>query len=94
MKKIILLGYMGCGKSTIAKLLAISSSISDLDLDEIIEWCRNNDDKCKEIAKNAFKFYNKYLTKEGIEAIEQQGTWVTDEEDDFATPMILCSRLF
>ena len=42
MKKIILLGYMGCGKSTIAKLLAISSSISDLDLDEIIEKQENS----------------------------------------------------
>jgi shikimate kinase len=37
MKKIILLGYMGCGKSTIAKLLANSTSISCIDLDEIIE---------------------------------------------------------
>jgi shikimate kinase len=41
MKKIILLGYMGCGKSTIAKLLAISTSISYLDLDEIIEKQEN-----------------------------------------------------
>lgn len=42
MKKIILLGYMGCGKSTIAKLLAISTSISPLDLDEIIEKQENS----------------------------------------------------
>ena len=42
MKKIILLGYMGCGKSTIAKLLAKSTSISYLDLDEIIEKQENS----------------------------------------------------
>jgi shikimate kinase len=42
MKKIILLGYMGCGKSTIAKLLANSTSISYLDLDEIIEKHENS----------------------------------------------------
>lgn len=43
MKKIILLGYMGCGKSTIAKLLAKSIGISCLDLDEIIEKHENSD---------------------------------------------------
>jgi len=42
MKKIILLGYMGCGKSTIAKLFANSNSISYLDLDEIIEKHENS----------------------------------------------------
>ncbi len=42
MKKIILLGYMGCGKSTIAKLLANLTSISYLDLDEIIEKQENS----------------------------------------------------
>ena len=37
MKKIILLGYMGCGKSTIAKLLAEKVNLPSLDLDESIE---------------------------------------------------------
>ena len=37
MKKIILLGYMGSGKSTIAKLLAKKVELPYLDLDEIIE---------------------------------------------------------
>jgi shikimate kinase len=41
MKKIILLGYMGCGKSTIAKLLAIKVNLPCLDLDEIIEKKEN-----------------------------------------------------
>ncbi len=37
MKKIILCGYMGSGKSTIAPLLSASTEIPYLDLDEIIE---------------------------------------------------------
>jgi hypothetical protein len=40
---------------------------SDLsDLQEKIEWCRNNDDKCREIVKNARKLYDRILCKEGI----------------------------
>ena len=37
MKKIILLGYMGCGKSTIANKLSGMISIPYIDLDEYIE---------------------------------------------------------
>lgn len=37
MRKIILLGYMGCGKSTIAFRLSKSTSIPYVDLDKIIE---------------------------------------------------------
>jgi len=37
MKKIILLGYMGCGKSTIAQKLSGMTSIPYVDLDEFIE---------------------------------------------------------
>lgn len=37
MKKIILIGYMGSGKSTIARLLSKSLSFGFQDLDEIIE---------------------------------------------------------
>lgn len=36
------------------------------DLVEKIKWCKNNDSECKKIAMNAKKFYNKYLTKNGI----------------------------
>ena len=42
----------------------IKSDLSDL-IDQI-KWCQNNDEKCKEITENARKFYNTYLTKEGI----------------------------
>jgi shikimate kinase len=37
MRKIILLGYMGCGKSTIANRLSKSTGISFVDLDKSIE---------------------------------------------------------
>jgi shikimate kinase len=37
MRKIILLGYMGCGKSTIAKTLSKNTSIPFVDLDQYIE---------------------------------------------------------
>lgn len=42
----------------------IKSNLSDL-IDRI-KWCRQNNDRCKKIAENALKFYNKYLTKQGI----------------------------
>lgn len=35
------------------------------DLLERVEWCQNNDSKCKEIATNALNFYKKYLQKDG-----------------------------
>lgn len=41
MEKIILIGYMGSGKSTIAKLLSKSINYEFLDLDEIIEKEQN-----------------------------------------------------
>ena len=40
---------------------------SDLsDLEEIMEWCLANDAKCKEIAENGRKFYDKYFQKEFV----------------------------
>jgi hypothetical protein len=36
------------------------------DLYDTIRWCRENDDKCLEIAKNAKEFYKTYLSKKGI----------------------------
>ena len=35
------------------------------DLEEKIIWCIEHDDKCREIAKNAKEFYNKYLMSNG-----------------------------
>jgi len=37
MRKIILLGYMGCGKSTIAYRLSKTTNIQFVDLDKVIE---------------------------------------------------------
>lgn len=31
-----------------------------------IQWCRQNDEKCKQIAMNALSFYQTYLTKKGM----------------------------
>ena len=36
------------------------------DLYEKIRWCRQHDNECREIAKNARLFYDTYLTKKGI----------------------------
>lgn len=36
------------------------------DLEEKIQWCRDNDEKCREIATNAKKLYDQYCAKEGI----------------------------
>lgn len=36
------------------------------DLIQKIKWCRQNDTKCREIAKNAVQFSQKYLSKNGI----------------------------
>lgn len=36
------------------------------DLEEIILWCRLNDDKCKLIVQNAMNLYNNYFTKEHL----------------------------
>jgi len=34
------------------------------DLDDILEWCKKNDDKCKEIAQNARKFIMQFTNNE------------------------------
>jgi hypothetical protein len=34
------------------------------DLDKMIDWCRNNDDKCKEISANARKHIEQFLDEE------------------------------
>jgi hypothetical protein len=44
--------------------ISVSADLSDLF--EKIQWCRENDDKCEEIAKNAKLFYDTYLKKDGL----------------------------
>ena len=36
------------------------------DIFEQIKWCRDNDSKCEQIAKNAIEFFNKYLQKKSV----------------------------
>lgn len=36
------------------------------DLEEKIRWCRQNDDKCREIAANCLKLYEKYVSRSGL----------------------------
>lgn len=42
----------------------VSENLSDLISQ--VEWCKNNDEKCIEIVKNAQTFYDEYLGKKGI----------------------------
>lgn len=44
--------------------IPIKSDLSDLI--EQIKWCKSNDKKCQEIAKNAKSFFDKYLSDEGM----------------------------
>ena len=50
--------------SEIGEYIEIEDDLRDLD--EIIRWCRKNDDICKQLAKNAKAFYHKYLTQGGV----------------------------
>ena len=69
MKKIILLGYMGSGKSTIAKLLANLTSISYLDLDEIIEKQENS--SVKKLFSDKGEIYFRKLEHQILAALIQ-----------------------
>jgi len=42
----------------------VSKDLSDIY--DKISWCKNNDEKCKEIVLNAKKFYEMYLQKDGV----------------------------
>jgi hypothetical protein len=44
--------------------IPIKSDLSNLI--EVIEWCKNNDDKCKIIAEKAKQLYDKYISKESL----------------------------
>ena len=46
------------------------------------------DKKETKILEQLYPKVKNYLTPEGIDAIESQGTWVSNDEDDYATPMI------
>lgn len=44
--------------------LPVAEDLSDLP--RTVRWCRDNDDKCRVIATNARKFYERHLTRRGI----------------------------
>jgi hypothetical protein len=44
--------------------IPIKADLSDLD--EKIQWCRDNDDQCREIAARASELYDHYLSKDAI----------------------------
>lgn len=46
--------------------IPLKESFEETDLLEKLEWCKNNDEKCQEIAKNARDFAKKYLSRDGI----------------------------
>lgn len=62
MRKIILLGYMGCGKSTIANRLSKITTIPCLDLDKCIEERTNL--SIKEIFEQQGEIYFRKLERE------------------------------
>jgi len=64
--KIVLLGYMGSGKSTVSKLLAQKLQLAAIDLDEYIE--KSEGKSIQQIFKDQGEIYfrnqeNKYLTE-------------------------------
>lgn len=75
MRKIILLGYMGCGKSTIAKLLAKSISIFPLDLDDIIEKQENS--SVKKLFSEKGEIYFRKLEHQMLsDLVQNQDTFI------------------
>ena len=75
MKKIILLGYMGSGKSTIAKSLATKVGLPYLDLDEIIEKRENT--TLKNLFSNKGELYFRKLEHEVLsELMNNQNSFI------------------
>ena len=58
-------------------------------LKDRLQWCLDNDDKCKEIANNAKKFYDKHSSREGT-----YNYFNNLIQDDFLIDSInICSRV-
>lgn len=75
MSKIILIGYMGSGKSTIAKLLAHLTHFEAYDLDAIIEQEQNN--SIKNIFKDKGEIYFRKLESETLQNfLKQQDNFI------------------
>ena len=50
-------------------------------------WCRDNDEKCQQIAKNAQELYRTYVSREGILDYMQVGTVVLENAGDGNTTL-------
>lgn len=75
MSKVILLGYMGSGKSTIAKLLAKETQNQAYDLDAIIENEQKN--TIKEIFKDKGEVYFRKLESDTLNSfLNQQDNFI------------------
>ena len=64
----LVLGPWGCGLEggPLKKVIEWFSEDDLSDLYEKIRWCKNNDEKCQQIAQNAYIFYQTFLCKKGI----------------------------
>ena len=49
------------------------------DLLDVIRWCKNNDEKCQEIAKNGMEFARSILSKKNIQTYLQNALWSLTE---------------
>jgi hypothetical protein len=57
--------------------IPVKADLSDL-LD-VIRWCKKNDDKCREIAKNGMEFARSILSKKYIQSYLQNELWSLSE---------------
>jgi len=57
--------------------IPVKADLSDL-LD-VIRWCKKNDDKCQEIAKNGMQFARSILSKKNIQSYLQNTLWSLTE---------------
>lgn len=49
------------------------------DLLDVIRWCKNNDEKCQEIARNGMEFARSILSKKNIQTYLQNALWSLTE---------------
>jgi membrane protein involved in colicin uptake len=50
------------------------------DLLDVIRWCKKNDDKCQEIARNGMEFARSILSKKNIQSYLQNALWSLAEK--------------
>lgn len=58
------LSYHCCPSQPWVDHVPVSADYSDLQ--ERVQWCRDNDGKCQEIVRNAKRFYDAFLSREAL----------------------------